>query len=68
MKHYICTGGCGAVSDKPGVCQAVECPNHGHAFVECNCTDGKHYDFKACVNCGKMCAREGGCEMEAINQ
>ncbi len=42
MKHYICTGGCAAVADKPGVCQAETCPKHGMPFKECNCTDGKH--------------------------
>ncbi|MFA6365441.1 MAG: hypothetical protein WCW78_03510 [Candidatus Paceibacterota bacterium] len=43
MKHYICTGGCGGVSDKPGVCQTKICPKHGKPLEECDCTDGKHY-------------------------
>lgn len=42
MTHYVCTGGCGGVSDKPGVCQAKTCPLHQHQLVECNCTDNKH--------------------------
>jgi len=43
MTHYICTGGCRAESDKPGVCGTVKCPKHGTPFTECDCTDGKHY-------------------------
>ena len=42
MKHYICTGGCMGVSDKPGVCQATDCPKHGKPLEECSCKDGKH--------------------------
>jgi hypothetical protein len=41
-KHYICTGGCGGVSETPGVCQAEDCPKHGKPLTECNCTDGTH--------------------------
>ena len=44
-KHYVCLGGCGGVSDHPGVCQAVDCENHNHQLVECDCVDGLHYDF-----------------------
>jgi hypothetical protein len=43
MKHYICTGGCAGVSDKPGTCQAVDCPKHGLPLEECDCADSKHY-------------------------
>ena len=46
MKHYICTGGCKGVSDKPGVCQAEGCPKHGQPLTECNCTDGKHRELE----------------------
>ena len=42
MIHYICTGNCGGVADKPGVCQAEDCPKHGEALEECECTDGQH--------------------------
>ena len=42
-QHYICTGGCGGVSDKPGVCQAEGCPKHGHILESCDCADGKHH-------------------------
>lgn len=43
MTHYICTGGCGAVVEKPGVCQAMACPKHGQPFEPCDCTDNQHY-------------------------
>ncbi len=42
MTHYICTGTCGGVADKPGVCQAATCPMHDKPLVACDCTDGKH--------------------------
>ena len=69
MEHYICVGGCGAVSDKPGVCQDIDCPNHGYSLVECNCIDGEHAGLtSACVNCGKLCKLEGECEMEPFRE
>ena len=40
--HYICTGGCNGVSDKPGVCQAADCPKHGQPLTQCGCEGGKH--------------------------
>ncbi len=46
-KHYICLGGCKGVSENPGVCQSPDCKDHNHELVECNCTDGKHNDFKS---------------------
>ena len=42
MKHWICTGGCGGVSDKPGICQTDTCPKHGQPLTECDCNDGQH--------------------------
>lgn len=42
MKHYICTGGCGGVSDQPGNCNAQGCPLYKKPLKECNCSDGKH--------------------------
>ncbi|MBT4121229.1 MAG: hypothetical protein HOA57_04870 [Candidatus Magasanikbacteria bacterium] len=42
MTHYVCTGGCGGVSETPGTCQAETCPLHEHDLKECNCEDGKH--------------------------
>lgn len=43
MFHYICTGGCQGVSEKPGVCQTEDCPMNGHTLQECDCVDGKHH-------------------------
>ena len=34
MKQYICTGECGGVSDKPGVCEAEDCSMHGEPLLE----------------------------------
>ncbi|MBI4135665.1 hypothetical protein HY477_02940 [Candidatus Uhrbacteria bacterium] len=42
MSHYICTGGCGGVADKPGTCQAEDCNNWGEELEECECADGQH--------------------------
>ena len=42
MTHYVCTGGCGGVSETPGACQDGSCVLHGHPLTECNCTDGQH--------------------------
>jgi hypothetical protein len=42
MKHFICTGGCEGVSDKPGTCQAKDCPDYGKPLKECDCEDGEH--------------------------
>ncbi len=33
--HYVCTGGCGGVSSKPGACQAEGCAKKGVPLVEC---------------------------------
>jgi len=41
--HYICTGSCGGVSDKAGICGAETCPKHNQPLEECDCTDGKHH-------------------------
>ncbi|HEY4509411.1 MAG TPA: hypothetical protein VJC15_00275 [Candidatus Paceibacterota bacterium] len=41
-KHYICTGGCEGISDKPGVCQTEGCADEGKPLKECNCEDGLH--------------------------
>lgn len=41
-KHYICTGGCQGVSDRPGVCQTSGCPKHNQPLQECDCVDGEH--------------------------
>ncbi|MDO8469491.1 MAG: hypothetical protein Q7S84_00535 [bacterium] len=43
MKHYICHGGCGGVSETPGTCQTVACPQHQEPLEACDCLDGRHY-------------------------
>lgn len=43
MSHYICTGGCGAVVENPGICQAMACPKHGQPLEQCDCSDNQHY-------------------------
>lgn len=40
--HYICTGGCKGVSDKPKVCEAEDCPKKGQPLTECVCEDNRH--------------------------
>jgi hypothetical protein len=42
-KHYICTGGCGGASERPGVCQSPDCLQHGQPLEVCDCTDDRHY-------------------------
>ncbi len=42
MKHYICTGECHGMSDKPGVCQAEVCEKKSQPLTECNCEGGQH--------------------------
>lgn len=69
MKHYICTGSCGAVKDTPGVCGSPACPHKGEPFMECNCEEGKHEGFMtACVNCGELCKLDGGCGMDTFRE
>lgn len=40
--HYICTGDCKGVSDKPGNCQTASCPRFNQPLIACECTNGKH--------------------------
>ncbi len=42
MKHYICEGDCGGVSDTPKACGTQGCSMEGKDLKECECTDGKH--------------------------
>ena len=45
MTHYICTGGCGGVSDRPGVCDIEDCSKNGQELMPCGCEDGNHKDL-----------------------
>ena len=42
-KHFICAGGCGGVSEHPGVCGEPDCPQHGEPLEPCDCEDDRHY-------------------------
>ena len=42
MTHYICTGGCGTVSDASASCSDLACPMYGLELTECGCDDGQH--------------------------
>ncbi len=42
MKHYICRGGCGGVSNEHGVCEADGCASQWEMLEDCDCADGKH--------------------------
>jgi hypothetical protein len=65
MKHYICTGECGGMSEKPQKCMAEYCSMYGKPFAECNCEDGKHGGIVSkCLHCGKLCGLGGKCEVE----
>ncbi|MFZ2190306.1 MAG: hypothetical protein WA057_01645 [Candidatus Magasanikiibacteriota bacterium] len=39
MKHYICKGTCGGVSDHSDTCHDASCPMNNKPFEECNCAD-----------------------------
>jgi hypothetical protein len=40
--HYVCTGGCGTVSNNPGKCHSIDCPRGRNPFSICECKNGKH--------------------------
>lgn len=42
VKHFICKGECGGVSDKPGNCQAEECSLYQKPLVKCVCDNKEH--------------------------
>jgi len=42
QQHYVCTGDCGGVSPEPGMCQAMECSQHGEPLVSCDCREDAH--------------------------
>lgn len=45
MTHYVCTGGCGGVSENSAAtCQMKNCPKHGQPLTQCGCEDGEHGD------------------------
>lgn len=42
MTHYICTGGCGQVSDLPATCNEKACMKYHQPMTVCHCQDNKH--------------------------
>lgn len=46
MKHYVCKGECGGVSNDPKKCEDESCSMFEKDLEECNCTDGRHNDKK----------------------
>jgi hypothetical protein len=42
MSHFICTGGCGGISEIEGVCEAQFCSKEGQVLTKCDCVDGSH--------------------------
>ena len=44
-KHYVCSGGCKTVSDKPGYCYVSNCYRHRNPLSECRCEDDEHEEF-----------------------
>jgi hypothetical protein len=42
MKHYVCTGDCVGVSNKPGVCETEGCDHEGKGLIQCHCDDEMH--------------------------
>ncbi|MFA5933622.1 MAG: hypothetical protein WC795_00120 [Candidatus Paceibacterota bacterium] len=65
MEHYVCTGGCGGVSNEAGVCQTEGCVRFGQPLHECGCEDNMHEGLtNACKDCGELCKQKGGCQVE----
>ena len=42
MKHYICSGECGGISKKAGVCETAGCSMQGQDLELCECEDITH--------------------------
>ena len=40
--HYVCTGGCGFVTNEPGRCTSLSCYRYRNPLNECRCKNGKH--------------------------
>ncbi len=45
MTHYVCSGSCGGVSDKPLNCQMKNCSKYNKPLIKCECSDGKHEEL-----------------------
>jgi len=51
--HYVCTGGCGGLSNTPGTCQAETCPKHDQPLTECHCEDTQHTEVMTQTEAGE---------------
>jgi len=40
--HYVCTGGCGQISDVYAKCTTRGCIRNRNPLTLCNCKNGKH--------------------------
>ena len=40
--HYVCTGGCGLVTNEPGKCKSRGCVRNRNPLEVCKCNNGKH--------------------------
>ncbi|PIR79970.1 MAG: hypothetical protein COU25_02660 [Candidatus Levybacteria bacterium CG10_big_fil_rev_8_21_14_0_10_35_13] len=40
--HYVCTGGCGLVTNESGKCTSRGCVRNRNPLVVCKCKNGKH--------------------------
>lgn len=43
--HYVCSGNCQGISQKPGNCQTQDCDKFGQPLYECDCADGMGHQF-----------------------
>ena len=45
IPHYVCTGGCGFVSEDGGRCKIGDCYRYRNPLTTCNCKNNKHKDL-----------------------
>ena len=44
MTHYVCTGGCGGMSETPSTCDTTSCVKYHQPMTVCHCADGAHQE------------------------
>jgi hypothetical protein len=57
MTHYICTGGCGTVSEHAGTCDVRDCMKYHNLLTVCHCQDQNHDEAYGSPN--KVISEEG---------
>ena len=45
IDHYVCTGECKTVSEKPGICEVKDCSRRGQTLTSCTCSDNRHSEI-----------------------